>query len=110
MTPDEFGKIILRANPDGSILHLSRTWLASSSAIRPTGFPAATTRIAFRHYGDLSATRFKRGSDRRGRECQRMKELSAKSFSACHFAYDVPLDTTKAVTAREFNEIVFTLA
>ena len=36
ITPEEFGDVIVRANPDGSIVRLKRRRRASSSARRPT--------------------------------------------------------------------------
>ena len=105
VTPEEFGNIILRANPDGSILHLrdvARIELgdqayAISGALQPG---------ALRRDGNLPTARLQCSGDRERPLTQRMKELSA-TFPPS-ITYDVPLDTTKAVTAG-IREIVYTL-
>ena len=66
VTPEEFGNIILRANPDGSVLHLrdvarvelGRSVLRHFSPLQPG---------SCRRHGDLSTARLKRGGDCRGR-------------------------------------------
>jgi HAE1 family hydrophobic/amphiphilic exporter-1 len=102
--PEEFGAIVVRANPDGSIVHLSdiaRVELGQQAyAIsarynqRPSGVMAIYQLPGSNAVETAVAVN------------ARMKDLSA-TFPA-GISYDVPLDTTKAVTAG-IREIVFTL-
>jgi len=104
VTPEEFGNIILRANADGSILHLkdvARIELgdqAYSISARYNQAPSGV--MAIYQLPGSNAVETAAGVN------ARMKELSA-SFPA-GITYDVPLDTTKAVTAG-IHEIVITL-
>src|SRR5580658_5960409 len=103
VTPEEFGKIILRANTDGSILHLSDVarielgdqayGLSGRYNQAPSGVMAIYQLPGSNAVETANAVR------------QRMKELSATFPSG--ISYDVPLDTTKAVTAG-IREIVYT--
>jgi len=104
VTPEEFGDIIVRANADGSILHLrdiARVELGDQAyAISgrynqaPSGIMAIYQLPGSNAVQTATAVR------------DRMKELSA-TFPA-GITYDVPLDTTKAVTSG-IHEIVLTL-
>jgi HAE1 family hydrophobic/amphiphilic exporter-1 len=104
VTPEEFGDIIVRANADGSILHLrdiARVELGDQAyAISgrynqaPSGVMAIYQLPGSNAVQTAAAVR------------ERMKELSA-TFPA-GITYDVPLDTTKAVTSG-IREIVLTL-
>jgi HAE1 family hydrophobic/amphiphilic exporter-1 len=104
VTPEEFGNIILRANADGSILHLrdvARIELGDQAYgisgrynQRPSGVMAVYQLPGSNAVETAAAVN------------ARMKELSA-TFPA-GISYDVPLDTTKAVTAG-IHEIVLTL-
>src|SRR5271167_1819162 len=104
VTPEEFGKIVIRANPDGSILHLSdvaRVELGAQTynvTGRENKAPAAVMAIYQLPGSNAVATAAEVN--------KRLKELSA-SFPA-GLKYDVPLDTTKAVTAG-LHEIIITL-
>ena len=105
VTPEEFGNIIIRANPDGSVLHLrdvARVELGAQS-LQPL---SALQQRARRHDGGLSAARLQRRAKRARLVTKRIKELSG-DFPA-GMRYDIPLDTTKAVTAG-IHEIVITL-
>src|ERR1700761_312705 len=105
VTPEEFGKITIRANPDGSILHLSdiaRVELGDqfyAISGRYNQAPAGVMAIYQLPGSNAVATA--------QAVTARMKELAA-SFPP-GITYDIPLDTTKAVTAG-IHEIVFTLA
>jgi HAE1 family hydrophobic/amphiphilic exporter-1 len=104
VTPEEFGKIIVRANPDGSILHLSDVarielgdqayGISGRYNQRPSGV------MAIYQLPGSNAVQTAKAVG------QRMKELSATFPSG--ISYDIPLDTTKAVTAG-IREIVITL-
>ncbi len=102
--PEEFGNIILRANPDGSILHLNdvaRIELGDQAygvSARYNQAPAGV--MAIYQLPGSNAVETAAGVN------QRMKELSA-TFPPS-ITYSVPLDTTKAVTAG-IREIVLTL-
>lgn len=104
VTPDEFEKIVVRANPDGSVLHLSdvaRVELGQqiySLQARYNGAPAGMMGI-YQLPGSnaVETARAVRA---------KLDELS-KTFPA-GIRYDIPLDTTKAVTAG-IHEIVITL-
>ncbi len=104
VTPDEFGNIILRANPDGSILHLRDVarielgdqayGLSARYNQAPSGVMAIYQLPGSNAVETAAAVR------------ARMKELSATFPSS--ITYSIPLDTTKAVTAG-IREIVYTL-
>ena len=102
--PEEFGAIVIRANPDGSIVRLSdiaRVELgqqAYSISARYNQAPSGVMAIYQLPGSNAVATAAAVNA--------RMKELSA-TFPA-GITYDVPLDTTKAVTAG-IHEIVLTL-
>ena len=102
--PEEFGNIILRANADGSILHLrdvARTELGDQAyglSARYNQAPSGVMAI----YQLPGSNAVETAVAVRAR----MKELSATFPST--ITYDVPLDTTKAVTAG-IHEIVLTL-
>ncbi|HZZ39275.1 MAG TPA: multidrug efflux RND transporter permease subunit [Acidobacteriaceae bacterium] len=104
VTPEEFGNIIIRANPDGSVLHLrdvARVELGEqiySLSARYNNAPAGM--MAVYQLPGSNAVETARLVTRR------IHELSAK-FPA-GMRYDIPLDTTKAVTAG-IHEIVVTL-
>jgi HAE1 family hydrophobic/amphiphilic exporter-1 len=104
VTPEQFGRIILRANADGSIVHLSdvaRVELGDAQygiSARYNQAPSGVMAIYQLPGSNAVATaKLVRA---------RMKELSA-TFPA-GISYDVPLDTTLAVTAG-ISEIVKTL-
>ncbi|QHN03528.1 efflux RND transporter permease subunit [Granulicella sp. WH15] len=104
VTPEEFGEIIIRANPDGSILHLkdiARVELGDQAYgisgrynQAPSGVMAIYQLPGSNAVQTAAAVR------------ARMKELQATFPPG--ISYDVPLDTTAAVTAG-INEIVITL-
>jgi HAE1 family hydrophobic/amphiphilic exporter-1 len=102
--PEEFGNIILRANPDGSILHLkdvARIELGDQAygiSGRYNQAPAGVMAI----YQLPGSNAIQTAQAVRAR----MVELS-KTFPPS-INYSVPLDTTKAVTAG-IHEIVITL-
>ena len=102
--PEEFENIVLRANPDGSILHLrdvARVQLGEQQyglSGRYNQAPAGVMAI-YQLPGSNAVQTAKLVNER-------MKELSATFPSSIR--YDVPLDTTAAVTAG-IHEIVLTL-
>ncbi|MEO6923056.1 MAG: efflux RND transporter permease subunit, partial [Bryocella sp.] len=104
VTPEEFGNIILRANTDGSVLHLrdvARIELGTqvyNLTARYNGAPAGVMGI----YQLPGSNAVQVAAAVR----QRLDELQ-KTFPA-GLRYDVPLDTTKAVTAG-IHEILLTL-
>jgi HAE1 family hydrophobic/amphiphilic exporter-1 len=104
VTPEEFGKIIVRANADGSILHLSdvaRIELGDQAygiSGRYNQAPSGVMAI-YQLPGSNAVETAKAVTDR-------MKELSGTFPPG--ISYDIPLDTTKAVTAG-IHEIVLTL-
>jgi HAE1 family hydrophobic/amphiphilic exporter-1 len=104
VTPEEFGNIILRANADGSILHLrdvARIELGDQSyglSARYNQAPSGVMAI----YQLPGSNAVETAAAVRAR----MQELSATFPSS--ITYDIPLDTTKAVTAG-IHEIVLTL-
>jgi HAE1 family hydrophobic/amphiphilic exporter-1 len=104
VTPEEFGKIILRANADGSILHLSdvaRIELGDQAYGLSGRYNQAPSGVmAIYQLPGSNAVQTAQAVN------QRMKELSATFPSG--ISYSVPLDTTKAVTAG-IHEIVLTL-
>ena len=103
-TPEEFGDIILRANPDGSILHLkdvARLELGAqtySLAGRYNGRPAAI--LACYQLPGSNAV------DAAKRLRERIQQLSQRFPN--DLGYTVSLDTTAAVTAG-MREILYTL-
>ncbi|HLY43781.1 MAG TPA: multidrug efflux RND transporter permease subunit [Terracidiphilus sp.] len=104
VTPEEFGNIILRANPDGSVLHLrdvARIELGDQAytiSARYNQAPAGV--MAIYQLPGSNAVETARAVT------QRMKELSATFPS--NITYSIPLDTTKAVTSG-IREIIYTL-
>jgi hydrophobic/amphiphilic exporter-1 (mainly G- bacteria), HAE1 family len=104
VTPEEFGNIIIRANPDGSILHLhdvARVEMGEqiySLSARYNNAPAGM--MAVYQLPGSNAVETAR------LVTKRIHELSA-TFPA-GMRYDIPLDTTKAVTAG-IHDIVLTL-
>ncbi len=104
VTPEEFGNIILRANSDGSILHLRDVarielgdqayGLSARYNQAPSGVMAIYQLPGSNAVQTAAAVK------------ARMKELSA-TFPPS-ITYTIPLDTTKAVTAG-IREIVYTL-
>jgi hydrophobic/amphiphilic exporter-1 (mainly G- bacteria), HAE1 family len=104
VTPEEFGKIIVRANADGSILHLSdvaRIELGDQAygiSGRYNQAPSGVMAI-YQLPGSNAVETAKSVTNR-------MKVLSATFPPG--ISYDIPLDTTKAVTAG-IHEIVLTL-
>jgi HAE1 family hydrophobic/amphiphilic exporter-1 len=104
VTPEEFGKIILRANADGSILHLSdvaRVELGDQAYGLSGRYNQAPSGVmAIYQLPGSNAVETAQAVN------QRMKELSATFPSG--ISYSVPLDTTKAVTAG-IHEIILTL-
>jgi hydrophobic/amphiphilic exporter-1 (mainly G- bacteria), HAE1 family len=104
VTPEEFGKIIVRANADGSILHLSdiaRIELGDQAyGISGRYNQAPSGVMAIYQLPGSNAVQTAAAVS------ARMKELSATFPSG--ISYSIPLDTTKAVTAG-IHEIVLTL-
>lgn len=104
ITPEEFGNVILRAGTDGSVLHLrdvARIELGTQTynlTARYNSAPAGAMGIY--QLPGSNAVEVAQGVQKR------LKELSA-NFPA-GVRYDVPLDTTKAVTAG-IHEITLTL-
>jgi HAE1 family hydrophobic/amphiphilic exporter-1 len=102
--PEEFGNIVLRANADGSIVHLrdvARVELGDQAyglSARYNQAPAGV--MAIYQLPGSNAVQTAQAVT------ARMKELSATFPSS--ISYDIPLDTTKAVTAG-IHEIVLTL-
>ncbi len=104
VTPEEFGKIVVRANADGSVLHLSdvaRIEMGEQFYTLNGRYNKAPAGV-FGIYQLPGSNAVQVAKDVN----KRMAELS-KSFPA-GLKYDVPLDTTKAVTAG-LHEIVLTL-
>lgn len=104
VTPEEFGNIIIRANPDGSVLHLrdvARVELGTqvyNLTARYNNAPSGV--MAVYQLPGSNAVATAAGVNKR------IKELSANFPTG--MTYSVPLDTTKAVTAG-IHEIVLTL-
>jgi HAE1 family hydrophobic/amphiphilic exporter-1 len=102
--PEEFGAIVLRANPDGSILHLSdvaRIELGDQAyaiSARYNQNPSGVMAVYQLPGSNAVATAAAVNA--------RMKELSATFPPG--ISYNVPLDTTKAVSSG-IHEIVITL-
>ncbi len=104
VTPDEFGKIVVRANADGSVLHLSdvaRIELGEQFYSLNGRYNKAPAGV-FGVYQLPGSNAVQVAKDVN----KRMAELS-QSFPS-GLKYDIPLDTTKAVTAG-LHEIVMTL-
>ncbi len=104
VTTEEFGNIVVRANPDGSILHLrdvARVELGTQVYNLTARFNKAPSGImAIYQLPGSNAVQVAAGVRKR------MDELS-KNFPQ-GLQYDIPLDTTKAVTAG-IHEITETL-
>ncbi len=104
VTPEEFGNIILRANPDGSILHLrdvARIELGDQAYTVSARYNQAPSGVmAIYQLPGSNAVETARAVT------QRVKELSA-TFPP-NISYSIPLDTTKAVTSG-IREITYTL-
>jgi HAE1 family hydrophobic/amphiphilic exporter-1 len=104
VTPEQFGNIVVRANPDGSILHLkdvARVELGTqiyNLTARYNGEPSGV--MAIYQLPGSNAVQVASAVHKR------MDEL-AKSFPA-DLRYDIPLDTTLAVSAG-IHEILLTL-
>ena len=104
VTPDEFGTIVVRSNPDGSVLHLrdiARIELGTQTydlTSRYNNAPAAAMSVYQLPGSNAVATA--------AAVTKRLQELSG-SFPI-GMKYDIPLDTTKAVMAG-IHEIVITL-
>ena len=104
VTPEEFGNIVIRANPDGSILHLrdvARVELGTQTynlTARYNNAPAGILAV----YQLPGSNAVKTAAA----VTKRLQELST-TFPA-GMRYDIPLDTTKAVTAG-IHEIVVTV-
>ena len=102
--PEEFGNIVLRANPDGSILHLrdvARIELGDQAYTISGRYNQAPAGVmAIYQLPGSNAVETARAVT------QRMKELSA-TFPPS-ITYSIPLDTTKAVTSG-IREILITL-
>lgn len=104
VTPQQFGNIVIRANPDGSLLYLhdvARIQLGAQTydlAARYNNAPAGMMAVYQLPGSNAVATA--------AAVTNRMKELSADFPSG--MSYVIPLDTTKAVTAG-IHEIVVTL-
>jgi hydrophobic/amphiphilic exporter-1 (mainly G- bacteria), HAE1 family len=104
VTPEEFGKIVVRANSDGSVLHMSdvaRIEMGQQFYTLNGRYNKAPAGVfgVYQLPGSNAVQVAKLVS-------QRMAELS-RSFPS-GLKYDIPLDTTKAVTAG-LHEIVLTL-
>ena len=104
VTPEEFGKIVIRSNSDGSVLHLrdvARIELGTQTydlTARYNNAPSAALTVYQLPGSNAVATA--------AAVTQRLQELS-KTFPE-GMEYNIPLDTTKAVTAG-IHEIVVTL-
>ena len=104
VTPEEFGNIVIRANPDGSVLHLhdvARVELGTQTynlTARYNNAPAGVMAVYQLPGSNAVQTA--------AAVTKRIKELSANFPPGIR--YDIPLDTTKAVTAG-IHEILITL-
>jgi hydrophobic/amphiphilic exporter-1 (mainly G- bacteria), HAE1 family len=104
VTPEEFGNIVIRANPDGSVLHLrdvARVELGTQTynlTARYNNAPAGMMAV-YQLPGSNAVQTAQAVS-------KRLQQLS--STFPPGMRYDIPLDTTKAVTAG-IREIVITL-
>ena len=104
VTPEQFGNIVIRANPDGSVLHLrdvarielgTQTYdLTARYNNAPTGVMAVYQLPGSNAVETAAAV------------TKRMQQLSANFPPGMR--YEIPLDTTKAVTAG-IHEILITL-
>src|SRR6201996_4805952 len=104
VTPEEFGNIVIRSNSDGSVLHLrdvARIELGNQTydlTARYNNSPAAALAVYQLPGSNAVATA--------AAVTKRLQELS-RNFPT-GMEYNIPLDTTKAVTAG-IHEIVVTL-
>src|SRR6202166_1815334 len=104
VTPEEFGNIVIRANPDGSVLHLrdvARVELGTQTydlTARYNNAPAGVMAVYSLPGSNAVQTA--------AAVTNRVRELSANFPPGMR--YEIPLDTTKAVTAG-IHEIVITL-
>ena len=104
VTPEEFGNIVIRANPDGSVLHLrdvARIELGTQTydlTARYNNAPAGVMAVYSLPGSNAVQTA--------AAVTKRVRELSANFPPGMR--YEIPLDTTKAVTAG-IHEIVITL-
>src|SRR6202167_4251761 len=104
VTPEQFGNIVIRANPDGSVLHLrdvARIELGTQTydlTARLNNAPAGVMAVYSLPGSNAVQTA--------AAVTKRMEQLSANFPPGVRF--EIPLDTTKAVTAG-IHEIVFTL-
>ncbi len=104
VTPEEFAKIVIRANPDGSVLHLSdvaRVELGSQTynlTARYNNAPAGIMAV-YQLPGSNAV-------ETAAAVTKRLHQLSENFPQGMR--YDIPLDTTKAVTAG-IHDIVVTL-
>jgi HAE1 family hydrophobic/amphiphilic exporter-1 len=104
VTPEEFGKIVICSNPDGSVLHLrdvARIELGTQTydlTARYDNSPVAALAVYQLPGSNAVATA--------AAVTKRLQQLS-RNFPT-GMQYDIPLDTTKAVTAG-IHEIVVTL-
>ncbi len=104
VTPEEFGNIVIRANPDGSVLHLrdvARIELGTQTydlTARYNNAPAGVMAVYSLPGSNAVQTA--------AAVTNRVQELSANFPPGMR--YEIPLDTTKAVTAG-IHEIVITL-
>jgi HAE1 family hydrophobic/amphiphilic exporter-1 len=104
VSPEEFGNIVIRSNADGSVLHLrdvARIELGTQTydlTARYNNGPAGALTVYQLPGSNAVATA--------AAVTKRMRELS-KTFPT-GMEYDIPLDTTKAITAG-IHEIVITL-
>ena len=104
LTPEEFGNIVIRANPDGTILHLrdvARIELGTQTynlTARYNNAPAGIMAV-YQLPGSNAV-------ETAANVTKRLQQLSATFPPGMR--YDIPLDTTKAVTAG-IHEIVVTL-
>jgi hydrophobic/amphiphilic exporter-1 (mainly G- bacteria), HAE1 family len=104
VTPEEFGNIVIRANPDGSVLHLrdvAHIELGSqiyNLTARYNNAPAGVMAVYQLPGSNAVQTA--------AAVTKRMQQLSANFPPG--IKYSIPLDTTKAVTAG-IHEIVLTL-
>lgn len=104
VTPEEFAKVVVRANPDGSVLHLgdvARIELGEQFYTQSSRYNKAPAGV-FGVYQLPGANAVQTAKLVNAR----LKELSTNFPPG--LKYDVPLDTTKAVTTG-IHEIVITL-
>lgn len=104
VTPEEFGDIVIRSNPDGSVLHLrdvARIELGAQTynlTARYNNAPAAIMAVYQLPGSNAVQTA--------AAVTKRLQQLSERFPQGMR--YDIPLDTTKAVTAG-IHDIVVTL-